>query len=141
MYAKELKVGIKVVPVIKTIEGPLSKSTEWENAQGKQTYLYLVKIVEAGGKKPIYICAMAKTAKTGDKFAAIDLRATDWKGWDSRKVGAKHVSMDVISKNAAAKTGKKVVAKVAPKVVAKKSPAKKVEAKKPLAPFSLETGI
>jgi hypothetical protein len=130
MYCKDLKVGTKVVPVIRTTsEGALSTSKEWKIAQEKgQKFLYLVKVIEAGGKKPIYICAVSKDAKSGDRFNSIDLRSTTWKGWDSRKEGAKHITMAEIKKRAEAK---KLAAKKAPKKVAKKSLAKKVAVKKP----------
>lgn len=116
MYSKDIKVGGKVVPVIKTIDGPLSNSGEWSKAQeAKAKFLYVVKIITSPGKKLIFVCALDKGAKTGDKFNSIDLRAFPWSGWDCRKPGAVHTKLG------GKKKSKKVVAK---------KPAKKVAPKK-----------
>jgi hypothetical protein len=89
MQGRDIKEGMKVVPVIKTIDGPLSKSAEWRRALAvKQEYLYVIKLDNA---RKSFTCAADKTAKTGDKFAAIDLRdAATWKGWNSRAPGFEH---------------------------------------------------
>lgn len=85
MFAKDIKVGIKVVPVIKTFEGPLGKSETWNTAkeQGKE-FLWVINIKEEAGRQPIYQCGLTRNATEGDWFASIDLRAFPWEGWKSR---------------------------------------------------------
>ena len=135
MYGKDLKVGMKVRPVIKTIDGPLSNSSEWAIAQEKkQDFLYVIKIADK-----VITCSANKVAKVGDKFSTIDLRGMDWKGWDCRTDPKfQHTTMAEIKKNAVKKVAAEPVKKVAKKELnavgqahAKKTAAKKAVAKKP----------
>ena len=116
MYGKDITVGKKVVPVIRTIDGPLSTSKEWEKAQEKkQKFLWVVKIIEAKGMKPVYILSATKDAKVGDKFASIDLRDMNWSGWKSREPGVEHKPMAQIKAEAQAKKNEKAKKPVAAK--------------------------
>ena len=76
MYAKDIKVGMKVVPVIRTIEGALSTSDEWKgvlkDTRKKEKFLYVIDIVEKKGQKPTFLCASKKSADEGDLFNTID---------------------------------------------------------------------
>jgi hypothetical protein len=102
MYGKEITVGMKVRPVIKTIDGPLSASTEWQAAkEKKQDFLYVIGIEE----KTI-ICAVTKSAKEGDQFSTIDLRSLDWAGWPSREPGFVHTPKNPVPATEPAKKGK-----------------------------------
>ena len=122
MYGKDISVGIKIVPVIKTIDGPLGQSKIWnevlEDTKKKDKFLFVIRILEVAGKQTVYVCAPTKDAKAGEKFASIDLRAFPWTGWDCRKNPGK-------TKTA----GKKVNAKVAVKKLSAKPAAKKPVAK------------
>jgi hypothetical protein len=90
MYGKEIAIGMKVRPVIKTIDGPLSASSEWQAAkEKKQDFLWVIRIEE----KTI-VCAAKKAAETGDHFSTIDLRSMDWAGWPSRVPGFVHTPKD-----------------------------------------------
>ena len=123
MYAKDVKVGMKIVPVIKTIDGPLSKSKEWaavlEDSRKKEKFLWVIKVNDKSGQKITFVCAATKEAKTGDTFNTIDLRAFPWLGWECRAPNAV----------AAKKTIKKIVAKAVAKPAKPAKPAKKSVAK------------
>lgn len=128
MKSSEIKQGMKVVPVCKTIDGPLSRSDEWEstkNEQKKPRLLYVVRIIDAPGKKPQFVCAASKDAKKGDLFAALDLRPFPWAGFESRNNpgAAKKASPKTKSgvKSAAAKKVTKPASKSTSKPAAKKS--------------------
>jgi hypothetical protein len=113
MYGKDVKVGMKVVPVIKTIEGPLSNSKEWAAAGDKgQKFLYVIRLMSPAGKG--FVCAVDKNAKSGDKFSAIDLRSMDWAGWPCRKSPGKSKGKKVVSKSKTKAKAKKSAGK--PKV-------------------------
>ena len=120
MRGKDIIVGGMVVPVIKTIDGPLGKSKEWEAAQEKgQEYLWVIAVNTA---QKVFTCAMTKTAKVGDKFAAIDLRSLDWEGWPSRVKGFVHTHKG--DKPKVAKAPAKAAPKAAKAAKAAKAPAK-----------------
>ena len=118
MRGKDIIVGGMVVPVIKTIDGPLGTSKEWAAAQGKgQEYLWVIAVNTA---QKVFTCAMTKTAKVGDKFAAIDLRSLDWEGWPSRVKGFVHTPKG--DKPKVAKAPAKAAPKSAPKPKPKPTP-------------------
>ena len=75
MKEKQIKKGMKVYPLIKSVNGPLAKSNEWKQArEEKRNFLTIVDIIEAPGYKMVVICANRSNAKTGDEFYAWDLR-------------------------------------------------------------------
>lgn len=114
MKIAELKKGMRVYPIFKSIEGPLGKSKEWAAAVAAKVFsLVIVKVVADKNQKPYFVCAMKSTALVGDKFHAGDLRL------GSRPV----VSKGKFTKPAAKKVAAKPVAKkVAAKPAAKNDP-------------------
>jgi hypothetical protein len=121
MKIAEIKKGMKVYPIMKSIEGPLGKSQQWELAAEKG-YMTVVKIVDKDGQKPWFECSSSAAAQTGDKFHAGDLRLF------GSKPAVKAVAKKPVAKKPVAK--KPVAKKPIAKPVAKKAAAKPA-AKKP----------
>jgi hypothetical protein len=75
MKIAEIKKGMKVYPIMKSIEGPLGKSPQWKLAvKSGKNFLTVVKLVEAKGQKPWFECSDKANATGGDKYHAGDLR-------------------------------------------------------------------
>ena len=126
MKVSEVKKGMKVYPVIKTPDGPLSNSKEWKAArEANKNYLTVIAVVEKSGMKPVFLCSNTASAKTGDTFFAWDLRA-------GMAPAVKRVTAPSQGKKPAVKKPtKKPVKKSIKKTVEK--PAKKTAVKKPKA--------
>lgn len=104
MYAKDIVVGGKVIPVIWTLGGGLKQSKEVAKAKELgQKFLYVVKVTDKG-----VVVSATKGAKSGETFATIDLRAPSWGGWDCR-----------VNPGKTLKAGKSKAKKAAPKAKAK----------------------
>jgi hypothetical protein len=121
MKIAEIKKGMKVYPIMKSIEGPLGKSAQWKLAvKSGKGYMTVVKLGEAKGQKPWFECSDKATATTGDKFHAGDLRLGVLPvGKKAAKSGVKQTSKPVTKKTAAKPAAKKVASKPAVKKIVK----------------------
>ena len=130
MKVSEVKKGMKVYPVIKTPDGPLSNSKEWKAArEANKNYLTVIAVVEKSGMKPVFLCSNTASAKTGDTFYAWDLRAGMAPA--VKRVTAPSQGKKPVVKKPTKKPVKKPVKKSIKKTVEK--PAKKTAVKKPKA--------
>lgn len=75
MKKSEIKTGMKVVPISKSIYGKLNKSVEWKKAEKiGQKYLHVIDSAYCYSKdKKVVMCDVYKNSDTGDYFLPKDL--------------------------------------------------------------------
>lgn len=144
MYAKEIKKGMKVVPVVWTAsKKTLKQSEEWkkvrEDSKKPDKFLYVTNIIQEPGMQPRFVLKTSMSSKSeGEEFAAIDLREFPWEGWDCRKSDGKakakkatKPAKKAVAKKASAKKAKPAAKNVHPKKAAATRKANRAKASKP----------